>query len=233
MAGSPCRFVTLTMRTNCLPLSDQLDRLYAAFGILRKSKLWKTTQTGGIAFLEVKRSKNGENWHPHFHVLTQGKFIPVTRLSQIWLQITKDSHIVDVRLVKHTASAVQYVTKYASKPLDSTIFQSEVQLDEAMTALHSRRMVITFGGWRGLNPTDSPNPAAWERLDTLENMLIRASRDDADAARIIYKLCGAQAASLICAASIVNPRPPPEDSPTPIAQLTFSYPALAHAQLEA
>jgi len=225
MAGAPCRFVTLTLRTNCLTLHDQLIRLYRAFAKLRKTPLWKRTQTGGIAFLEVKRSKNGEHWHPHFHILTQGKYLPVQKLSDVWLQITGDSHIVDVRLVRDAGTATTYVTKYASKPLDSTIFVVNAYLDEAMTALHAKRMVLTFGTWKGLNPTDSPDPGAWERLDTLEGMLIRAAQHDPEAERIIYALTGSQAPSLICAAYAMIERPPPAPRPkAAFDQLTLQLP---------
>jgi len=225
-AGQPCRFVTLTLRTNDRPLDVQLDRLYEAFKTLRKSALWKNTQTGGIAFLELKRDKAGERWHPHFHILTQGKFLPQVELSKLWKVITTDSHIVDVRLVRDLSKATEYVTKYASKPMDSTVFERTESLDEAIVALKHRRLMMTFGNWKGLKATETPTAAAWTRLDTLDNMLFTAATGCKETARILALVLGdacdgliARSKAAIEATRIPRTMPPPD---TPL-QLTLLF----------
>lgn len=190
LKGHPCRFVTLTLRNNGQSLQVQLDRLYKGFQALRKSIVWKKTQRGGVAFLEVKRSSKTGLWHPHMHVLTQGSFIPQAKLSQTWLAITGDSHVVDVRCVKDEAHAVAYVAKYASKPMDPSTLDNDEHLDETVLALEGRRLVTTFGKWRGLKVTSKPDKDAWEIAGTLDEFADRAVAGDATAERIVRSLTG-------------------------------------------
>lgn len=217
LEGKQTRFVTLTLRHNNNSLSTEIERLYDAFKKLRKSKLWKTTQRGGAAFLEVKRSRDRQSWHPHFHVVTQGKFIDVARLQTLWREITKDSWIVDVAYVKHENNVLSYVTKYASKPFDPTIFENSHVLEEAMIALQGRRMIVTFGNWKGLQMTEKPDKDAWEFLDTLEGICHRAAAGDVAAEKIVRAVCGDKADAMIARAARHTParmnvgRPPTPD----------------------
>lgn len=217
LKGAPIRFITLTLRHNDSPLSVEIERLYRCFKELRKHPLWKNTQRGGAAFLEIKRSRDRKSWHPHFHVVSQGKFIDLARLQLLWKSITKDSWIVDVRLVRNAENVTQYVTKYASKPFDGTLFESPDTLAEAMIALQGRRMIVTFGNWKGLQMTEKPNNDAWDFLDTLEGLLHRAAAGDVAAEKIVNAVCGEKAKALIEKAGRHTParmnvgRPPTPD----------------------
>lgn len=192
-----CRFVTLTLKHNNRPLAENIHRLYAGFKTLRKGQLWKSTQRGGVAFLEIKRSRDRQSWHPHFHVLTQGKWIDGQKLSNAWKHITTDSFIVDVRIVNEQKTVIEYVTKYASKPFDPTLYENQPTLVEAIKALEGRRMALTFGNWKGLQMTEKPDKEAWEFLDTLEGLCRRAAMGDNQARAIIVTACGRRGIQLI------------------------------------
>lgn len=160
--GRPTRFITLTLKHRDEPLKEQITRLMRCFRNLRSTALWKHNVKGGAAFVEVKRSKNGKFWHPHLHVLSEGSFIEQRKLSAQWLLTTGDSSIVDIRFVREASYIANYVAKYASKPLDLTIFGEDDWLDESIMALHGRRLCTTFGGWRGVELEEKPeDPKDW------------------------------------------------------------------------
>lgn len=191
------RFLTFTLRHNDAPLKSQIDRLYSAFKRLRATVLWKRTQKGGVAFLEVKKSTRSGSWHPHLHVLSTGKYIDGQLLSHAWKNITRDSWIVDVRLIKSAAVAVSYVTKYASKPFDPSLFDDHETLVEAIKALRGTRMALSFGNWKGLQMTETPDKDAWDFLDTLEGLCERAAQGDEKAEKIVLAACGQRGKLLI------------------------------------
>jgi hypothetical protein len=195
------RFITLTLRHNAARLSGEINRLYECFKKLRKTLLWKRTQVGGVAFLEVKRSRDRESWHPHFHILSQGKYIDVLHLQRTWKEITGDSWIVDVRAIKNEASVMQYVTKYASKPFDPTLYETHETLVEAIQALQGKRMIVTYGNWKGLQMTEKPTEDQWEFLDTLEGIACKAKAGDAAAMKILKAVCGDKAERMIALAA--------------------------------
>jgi len=155
----PVRFVTLTLRPDDNSLQFALDRLYQGFRRLRQRPVWKKRVTGGVAFLEVKIGRGSGKWHPHLHVLVQGRYLPQPDLAREWLAVTGDSHVVDVRLVRSKRQVLAYVTDYCTKVADLKCThaaggQPPADLDdidelvEAMRALKGRRRIITFGEWR-------------------------------------------------------------------------------------
>lgn len=211
------RFVTLTLKHSDAPLADQLTRLYASFAKLRSRKLWRSTQNGGIAFLEVKRSRDGRSWHPHLHVLTTGRFLPQTQLAAAWLSVTGDSHIVDIRWIRRAGDACDYVAKYAAKGCCGTVIADPPALREAVAALAGRRTYLTYGTWRGkvMSAPEDDDGVEWVLVSTLESLL--ASRRLAgDRAGVILACLSAQAGEII-AADLPPPADtiPPLDSPTP------------------
>ncbi len=220
LSDTPCRFVTLTLRHNDHTLSSQIDRLYRSFKRLRRSPFWQKTQKGGVAFLEIKRSRDRQSWHPHLHLISQGRYLDARQLSRTWHDITGDSHVVDVRLVRDQRKVVTYITKYASKPFDRSLFDDHNTLCEAIVALTGRRMALTYGNWIGLQMTDKPDADAWDYLDTLEGLCYRAACGDAHASAIVVAACGDRAAELI---ALAGQRSPPrldlDRPPTPDPQL--------------
>jgi len=196
------RFLTLTLKARSEPLTDTITRLYRAFARLRTRRLWQNAVTGGVAFLEVKRSSDCNHWHVHLHALIQGKYLCRRAVSKAWKQITEDSYIVDVRMVKDSATASRYVAKYASKPLDPTTTRSHAALVECITALKGRRLCLTFGDWRGIVLTELPDSDEWIAVAPLPEILARAENGDGEARSILDHLRGNNPCQ--------SPRPPPK-----------------------
>lgn len=176
--GSESRFLTLTLRTGSEPLTVSLDRLYTAFAVLRRTHLWRSRVSGGVALVELKWFPDTERWHPHLHVLIQGLYVPQPDLKALWLRITRDSSIVDIRLVRNDRHASRYITKYASKPFNSSFLHDEDRLDEALLALKGRRLAMTFGHWRGYRLTDPPDDREWHVLGTIAQVYFSAQDGD-------------------------------------------------------
>jgi len=138
------RFVTLTLRSTDESLKHTLDRLYAAFKELRRSKFWKAHVRGGVAVAEVTRPPDTGLWHPHIHVITDGQFMPQAALSAEWARVTGGSMIVDIRAVHDRRTAAHYVAAYVSKPTALTSWPPHA-INEFAYASHGRRLIIPFG----------------------------------------------------------------------------------------
>ena len=179
------RFLTLTIKTHAEPLTDQLDKLYRSFQALRRRRLWSRHVTGGVAFLELKWSDSGQRWHPHLHCLIEGTWIDKKELQRCWREITGDSFVVDIRLPKSATSVTRYVTKYASKPINTTYANRPELLDEAIIALAGRKLCVTFGRWRGKLLTATPDEGSWERIGSLEHFISFAADGNQEAIDIL------------------------------------------------
>lgn len=228
------RFLTLTLKASDDPLATQLDKLYDSFSTLRRRSFWKKRVTGGVAFLEFTWSTKSDAWHPHFHILIEGTFLPHRPLSQLWHEITGDSFVVDIRAIKDRRTASRYVTKYASKPFNNTFLNHKEHLDEAITATKGRKLLLTFGTWRGITLIDTPSDGSWEHVAPLETIIVQAAHGDAEARALLRALTDRDLTALYERAP---PLPPPKQKPTPpISQLdwfgswnenaTYSHPRL-------
>jgi hypothetical protein len=216
----PVRFLTLTLRASDQPLRDQVDRLLQSFARLRRSKLWKTTVTGGAAMIEITRNWERGTWHPHIHALITGGYVPQPQLKDAWQRATGDSYVVDIRKPQHISQVTTYVTKYVTKPWDGQLNRSPHHLAQVITALDHRKLCITFGSWRGLKLTASPSETVWHVLGELSDLLWRARNGDSDARTILDAL----SANAVCdAMHALPPKPdfPARERPPPPRQLTL------------
>jgi len=215
----PARFVTLTMRSTTEPLRDLVSKLNSSQAKLRRRKFWKQRVTGGVSFIEVKWVPDLQRWNVHVHMIVHGKYIPVGPLGKIWKDITGDSMIVHVKFVPDQKRIVQYVTKYASKPLDPSVLRIPERLDEAVLALKGRRLCGTFGDWTGVLLTPTPDENAWIVVGTLQSIIDRARAREREA----FDVC--QALGLVETLRLPEPthcRAPPSPKPTVVVQLLFS-----------
>lgn len=184
------RFVTLTIKTDDLDLVESVAKLYRSFRRLRETVLWRDCVRGGGAFLEVKRSADNERWHPHLHLITEGKYLPKDELRSLWKRITGDSYIVDVSLSKSPDHTARYVAGYCQKSIDRNIYNDRDTLVEAMCSLTGRRMCHTFGTWRGLKLTDFNDDADWQPLAKLSDLRKAAAEGNVEALEILGDLLG-------------------------------------------
>jgi len=218
-AGRTIRFLTLTLKSSHDALDAQLDRLYAAFARLRRRALWLEHVTGGIAFLELTYNSSASTWHPHFHALIEGKYLPQPLLKKLWLEITTDSYVVDIRAVRDHAEAARYVTKYASKPFNNTFLNRPDPLDEAIRGLKGRKTILSFGLWRGLTVVTPPSPDGWIHIAPLEDVLTKAASGDTEALHILAVLTDADLGPILARAPPVPAYTAPP--PKPMRQCTF------------
>lgn len=219
MDKKPCRFITLTLRSGAEPLAVLMDRLINAFAHLRRRAPWRLHVTGGVGFIEVKWSARGQRWHPHMHLLVKGSYFKHRTLSREWQHVTGDSNIVDIRPVPSTDQATKYVTKYASKPCLSTFIHDDALLDEAILAIQGRRLVLTFGSWRGVMLTPKPDEDAWINMGGFDTLVRHAKDGDDVAYEALVYVVGQAVADYL---SLVRARPPDPDISTPnIAQMDF------------
>lgn len=188
LGTAPCRFVTLTIRTENLSLRDAVQKLFTSFSRLRQTKFWRSRVTGGCATCEIKRTSDMSRWHPHLHLLVQGKYIPQGWLGRKWHEITGDSYIVDVFLCNNGVEAARYVTKYLSKPVPSSILRNPEHLREAIKALEGRHLVATFGDWRGKKLTETVSENTWAVFCTYRELVDRVLHGDLESRRIIRNL---------------------------------------------
>lgn len=188
LSAEPHRLITLTLKHRHEPLKAQLDRLYRCFRRLRNTPFWKHHVNGGAAILEVGHSSKADFWHPHLHVVAEGKYIPSGQLSDHWRQITGDSFIVDVRYIRTAPRITAYLAKYLRKPVASTIINKPPLLEELILALAHRRLCTTFGSWRLWPLTRSENTTSWDSLAPLEIVVERAQHGDIAAAQQLNAL---------------------------------------------
>ena len=197
-------FVTFTLRHSPTPLKDQIDRLFRSFLALRRRAFFKDRVRGGAAFLELKISSKDGLWHPHLHILADGSFLPHADLAAEWHAITGDSSIVDVRRPPDVAQVASYVTKYVTKPADSTVFDHPDKLDEMIIALKGRHLVECFGTWRGLKLLKPEHDGhAWVQKAPLERLIQAALHGDPQSRSLLEAVIRKYP-------SVGEIRPPPE-----------------------
>ena len=146
--GRPPLFITLTLAG--LPqegLRAKIDRLLLGFRELRRLTEWKKKIKGGAAFLEIKYNDKSKRWHPHLHIMAEGKFLDVYWLCRVWHAITGDSFKCDIRRCTSAKDGANYVGKYASKPINTSFTNDPNLLQEAILAFRGRRLCLCFGSW--------------------------------------------------------------------------------------
>lgn len=181
------RLMTLTLRHSTEPLNDLIDKLYSCWDQLRKTRLIQGSVAGGVAFLEVTRGTEGRSWHPHLHVLWEGRFIPQDQVSKMWKELTGDSWIVDLRPIGDSDAAARYVAKYASKSIPKSVWNDHERFVEVIQTFQGRRTFNAFGSWRKFPLSKVPEPEiGWERICPL-SWLIRAARHGSTAANLLLR----------------------------------------------
>ena len=124
---------------------------------------------GGVGSYEVKRGKGSGIWHPHAHYIWLCESSPdASKLALEWHLITGDSFIVDVTPFseeKDVSGGFLEVFKYALK-------FSTMELEdnwEAFTVLQKRRLVSSFGIFRGVEiPEQLTDEISYDDLPYIE-----------------------------------------------------------------
>ncbi len=211
VAGRTTRFITLTLKSSTEPLKELVDKLLVSFRNLRRHRLWKSTQTGGAAFLEVKWNPDSNRWHPHLHILSEGRYLPKQDLKRMWYAVTGDSFIVDIKWIQSREGLCSYVTKYVASPVTHSVTNSHDLFTEAIRALHGRRTATTYGTWRGARLIDKPESDDWLYVASWQQLYRQAcvspwARDRA----ILAKILSGSPAKPWKTEAQRKPRPPPD-----------------------
>lgn len=165
------RLITLSLKSCGKGLASQLDRLTLCFRRLRQRVLWRERVDGGLAGFEVTWNAETRQWHPHLHAIVHGRWIGQADLSAAWRDVTGDSYIVDIRLIRHVDRVASYVAKYATKPLPAGLQRNRECLLEAVHAYTHRRTFIQFGDWAKHAFTRRPNGGEWHTLGFLAEVI--------------------------------------------------------------
>lgn len=203
------KFLTLTVKHNDDPLEDQIQHLYSSFRKFRLGAFFRSKVQGGIWFFQIKKSKTDGLWHPHLHCLLDAFFMDRKYLSKLWLDITGDSMVIDIRGVKDVNNVADYVARYAAKP--SVLSGMDVCGGvELVTALHGRRLVGTWGNAKHLSFRIQKNEDAksWRKLESFE--LIKARYELDPTAKLIYD-CWMQNRPLPKEAIVIKRKPLSDD----------------------
>lgn len=225
------RFFTFTMRHTRAPLLDQIKRLRHSLRLLHQRPWWKLHARGGVDAIEFKLARNGSDYHVHAHCIVEGTWIDLEELSRVWLAITGDSSVVDVRGISDGNHAARYVTKYATKPIAEDILLSPAHLDEAVVALRGVRLVSAWGTWQGVDaPDDEEAQADFVRIASIANLVDASNAGDAGA-RLYLQLAAVKWPRLgdLLPPSCLAPLPPdtpPPDVTTSCIEAISNHPTL-------
>jgi len=172
------KMLTFTLKHSDDDLLVQINRIYKSFQKIRQRVFFKQNVTGGVWFFQLKQNPQTEQWHPHIHCLVDGKFINHNKLKELWLKITGDSFVVDVRPVKDLDNASTEVARYATSPADLTNMSLESAWD-VFEATEGKRICGTWGNAKGmiLRPTPQADSDEWSKVADFSWIAIRKEYD--------------------------------------------------------
>ena len=212
------RFITLTLKHSSNNLADQIDHLYDAFRRLKRQKSFKEHVHGGVWFFQIKWIEESEEWHPHLHILWEGKYYPHDQLSRDWNKASSGSWIVDIRMVKDVEKSAKYVARYATEPCNLTQIP-EKKVVSVYDSLYGRKIKGSFGLWKDVKLTSSPPDDAdcWEYVGSYYHIMKQRHQ---------WALCAEIVEAWLMHKScqpmwIIPPEPPPNPLPIPDEIVTY------------
>jgi hypothetical protein len=155
------KFITLT-RKNVYSISNQYVRSLAKdFAKLRRMPFWSDWISGGVWSCETTYNVFEESWHVHLHAIVEVSWpgsaaaglrgrpwLPdewIFEVQRNWLEITGDSHVVNMRSVTHRA--IKELVKYQAKVADFVF--SPPLVSEYLEAFAKVRRIQCFGTFLG------------------------------------------------------------------------------------
>lgn len=184
--GRQCYMGTFTQQADRSGLSVRINRLGAAFNRLRETKIWREQVIGGASAIEVKIGSGSGDWHPHYHVLLEAQNLSYGKVLSAWRKASGGLGHGRIRQVRDTSGGVAYVTKYVTKPLDGSVTENDYLLAAAIVGMHRRRMLATFGGWRGTRlQALVPRASDWQDRGSLHQIICDAAGGNETALRML------------------------------------------------
>lgn len=134
--------------------------------------------------MELKVGERDGLWHVHLHVLIEATYWEQREISHEWHAVTGDSSIVHITKVNSADHAAHYVTKYITKPADSSVFAVTDKLDELIVALRGRKLIMPFGSWRSMKLSEKPTKTEqWKAVASIDSLCRDAREGDKEAIR--------------------------------------------------
>lgn len=193
LPNAQLRFLTLTMKSSDEPLAVQLTRLRKCFQRFRNDKRIKPLMAGGLSFLEITLSEKLHQWHPHLHIVFEGKYLPHDLASLVWHEITTDSYIVHIRAVTGNDTVREYLAHYLSVGVNASVWRDTPKLDELIKAMAGTRTIAAFGTWRTIGLARSPlSDTTWEPVARLSDLLLASRAGDREAINLLRSLTNAR-----------------------------------------
>ena len=172
------KLMTLTLKHRDQSLFCQITDLYRYFLQLRKLLPFRSIVSGGVWFFQIKQSEKSKEWHPHIHCVVTGKYFPRAYLRHLWLAVTGDSMITDIRSVKDPEGCALEVARYAAKPgpLHDLTLNHAVEL---VSVMHGRRICGTWGTGRAVSlcPPKCEDKDKWSSVGSW-GMVMRNRKTD-------------------------------------------------------
>ena len=199
--------ICLTLEACHDSLIDQLRHLYGSFRKLRQTPLWKDAITGGAAFCEITWNDTTAQWHPHLHIVCEGRWIDQEELSQTWSAASGGSRIVWINLIHNKEAATREACKYITKSLCADLLKDPDALQELIIATRGRRMALTFGRWHGCRLSEHGDEFRrddWQCVGSLDEIVQLALDGDTWACNVIRSLKASDPSKA---------RPPPTEQP--------------------
>lgn len=172
------RFLTLTLKHCRDNLKTQIDFLQDAFRRLRYRSYWKKRVDGGIWFMQIHRSISDGCWHPHFHILLDGKYLEQGILSALWDLVTFGSPIIDIRRVHNAEESASYVARYSARPAKLADMSINDRC-EMILALKGKRLSGTFGTAKcvTLTPPKIDDGTEWQQIGWFDRIVSDAAEN--------------------------------------------------------
>jgi len=152
------RQLILTVASSDAPLADQLVHLRKSFARFRRTKLWLQNVTGGIYSIEVTLNEETRQWHPHLHVVYDGRFLPFKAVQYQWHRITDGSKVIWLTEVTDKRGMSWELSKYIAKPARTRSW-TPGNIIEYSRATKGARMLGVFGRFFKMQvQVADPNP---------------------------------------------------------------------------
>lgn len=191
------RNLTLTERDDKRPLKPRCDEFFKAFRMLRRTDVWKRHVRGGVAVFEVKFNEKAQSWHPHLHLVIDGDFFPHKLLYAEWTRLIGKDGTTDLTACHDRARSAMYLGSYLAKDSKISAWPFE-RIAEFATAMHRRRLVMTFGKCHNLNidisdeePERPPIPSSIISFAALRDAVIAGVEPARKAAPLLARMGGA------------------------------------------
>lgn len=164
LGRSGLRYAVLAERST-LDLAEGMKLLWQSWMRLRRSVCWKHKVRGCIVALEVTYNREEQTWHPHLNVLMEGEYFPFLELNLAWAEATEGrgkTSYIQAANEGTPYELIKYVLKVAEKDEETGEFtlllEDPISLDEFLCAVKGRRLVRTYGTFRGIVMTDESQP---------------------------------------------------------------------------